>query len=289
MADLFFQMKAPFITLMTILATAPTIQAGVSSVGNGGGFAEMQAYQIDRSMISTLDRCLLSSNLCGMTPPEIQATVDLSQTLKNQNWGLIEINVTCEWPYMHPNTKDILSIDSCLLYSKVATDLGPSPLLSIEIAEKVFGARLKSANPQIDPTLAENLCRKLSQVLQFKDQVYVVPESGHSRLHVWTLESGNTRKNYVTLETLKSSTDLTSDIEASLACPNQIPQNLEFQVFQFMPSPPTSGKTNSVVAKSQITWNCAGQSYQALLYLDLAFESQELTSISPSLYQKQNN
>jgi len=281
-------MKQQLMFVMISLFAALTLQAGVGSVGNGGGFAEMQAYQNDRSLNSLLNHCLLPSNLCQLNADEMKAAKELSQILQIKNWDLIEINVTCEAPYLHPNQQNVLSIDSCLLYSKEVSELGPHPLPNLEIARIVFGARLKSANPKIIDSLAQSLSTKLSQAVQFNDLVYFIPESGHSRLHVWNLKIGKQMKTELTLETLKFSFDLTPIIESALECPSESLKGLEYSTFEFMQASTAAITVATVIAKSKIDWICAGQNFRAQLYLDFIFENQELKSVSPSLYQKTN-
>lgn len=270
-------MKKLILSLMLL----PLItKAGIESVGNGGGFAEMQAYAIDRGLPTLLKYCAGSRNPCELNEPEQLIVQNLAQSKELLQAPLLRINETCEKPYLHLESNKVYSLDACSLYSESTSAFGPIPLANNEIAAKVIETRVLSFAQDVSNHQAHELAKQLSLALKFEDQQTIIPVNGYIfRLHIWSLQFAKQNLQSLTVETLTRSWDIGSEIEKTLQCSQEF--NFHLSGFRFQSS--TSGS----LGKSEIQWSCGTQKYKALLYLDLYFEDAEMTDLALNLFKKE--
>lgn len=268
-------------SLLILCFSIPSF-SGVQSVGKGGGFAEMQAYAIDRSLDQLISHCLKPQNYCALSPEETQIANELNRFLKQPDVDLIQINESCQAPFRHANEQGVVSLDACRLYSKDSSEMGPLPLSHQEIGQLVVSARILTVHPFIPDDALNVLVNKLMVSFQFEDHPVLVPmKAYHFLLHLWSLSTAATQSQLLTIETLHQSHDLTESLHSFL-CQSNL-QNLSFGEFQFFDS------SFGVTGKSQIHWECGGQRLKANLYMDLYFQADNFEKASFSLYQKEEN
>jgi len=274
-------MKKLIPILIFISAYSTFSPAGVESVGKGGGFAEMQAYAMDRKLPLLLDQCLTTGNFCELSLPEMTVVSDFLKFLKNSKPELLQINETCVEPYFHSEANGFYSVDACQLYTQSQGDFGPLPLPNRNISQLVIEARLRSLPTVLTEDVIHSLSEKLSVGFQFEDRQSIVPVKGFQfRLHLWSLATLGSQSFSVTVETYKNSWDITQQLHKTFKCSAP---NFEFKLNDFYFLESQVGATG----KSQIQWTCGTQQWQADLYMDLSFQGEELKDASFSLFQKE--
>lgn len=236
---------------------SPSVQVlagGGIIVGNGGGFAEMQAIKTDHE----LKRLVTARGFF----PELKEHV--------AEWDQSPLGFSSECPNTddpdffrrNPNI-----LPSCWIYNSVEVkELGPRPKPIAEITAWVFAVRWMTFVSTDTGLEAYKRGLSLFSDLEIQDQFLPLlwGERWVGAIHLWSIDSqhGVTHEDvFVTLELESRSIDLTSKIHEVLDCSNPTINWRNVQVVEV-------NKSN-IALVSPIKWICEGQTWQADLNIQV--------------------
>lgn len=270
------------VQIAILMISMPMVSEAIRSVGNGGGFAEMQAYAIDKSLMGLVRNCVAIQGACNFLPDQQDILIKLLKFDEATPFSLIRINETCAPPFFHQERSGSVSIDACDLYQNKDSPLGPEPLPYDQIALRVLGSRLRQAIPSIDSRDIGRLSVALFGEFVFEDRQTIIPiDLDEFRMHDWSFRKRNRTQQFLVIEGRTISTDLTTHLENLLEC-SATALSWQFRDVHFG----DRGNSRSV-GSMDAQWSCGPRRFQAALYLDLIFENGDLKNFELFLFRKQ--
>ncbi len=235
-----------------------SILAGVRSVGNAGGYAEMQALFINQRLSEWL--------------PSVPAMIQL------------EIDPTCGRDPIIILAKDHAKIAACALYSRDQTSGFAKAKSFAEIAIWVLTARLVSNGTSFQTAfgVATGEFRNFSQS---EESVEVNLTTGVFVYHDLSVQAAGAREKIISLEGKSKSYDVTSQTKAILRCPG------DAAVIEWSTR---DSATRAIGAKqsqiiSTVEWRCRDQSeWKATLQISFVTQANEIleNTITAQVVQK---
>lgn len=255
------------LSVLLILISLVT-QAGVRTVGNGGGYAEMKAVLINDQLPTFLEVCLNDLNSCGLSQAELIVVKSVLQIPMN-----LKFKETCtESPISILDDQKRIAIESCVLYHQgqsVAKDFS-------EIGVWVLTARL-SATTHADFHSSQSIAEKVFRDYQETEQkIQVVITQSQTEAHFLSVKKLNQQFSIISLEGAKVSLDITAPAKKSLACDGTSVKDL---VLSFTAAQEIS--PSKALVEADATWTCEGKlakSFQGTLQI---FYSVSQSEISP--------
>lgn len=233
--------------------------AGVSSVGHGGGFAEMKIFEINLQLSGLAQLCLDHSE-CKKSDLEISALQKIAQ-LRESSFA---VNTTCNSPFVHQAPVDT-TVDSCLLYGISLLPKSYSELLEVAMYRRL----LRTGLSDFDVFLQQWKSFTLDSL---DEELATTPfwiKSKFEQAHVTQVKIDGvivSQKFYI--ETQAKTYDITLQVTKEFSCKSL--------VFVDLPYYEIIGQSqNSVSLRSDVNVVCNSQSVHKRLYLDFKLSQDE--------------
>lgn len=249
--------------LIFILLVAVQSHAGVRTVGNGGGYAEMQATLINNELVSWTKACLLNSNPCGLSSTEAK---DLAATLRHSmNLGF---QTSCTGSPVILKDALNVEIESCALYrypQPVAKDFS-------EIAVLVLSANLMTV-PGMSFSDAAALSSKIFHgYTQSEQQLAVILSESETLMHSLQIFKGTESFNLISLEGRSQTVDISNLIKDTLTCDDSEVAHWNVNVIASRELSPVKA-----LVDLDTSWRCRDQrSYAAILQVVYSTSQSEI-------------
>ena len=265
--------------LILIFGLSVSAQAKIRVVDRGGGFAEMQAYALDKRLPTYAKLCQAAGNPCQLSSQE-KSWVDL--LVKNETKivdELIQLNTTCAAPFVHLTDRGY-SVDSCALYLEEVNEFGPQPKSLVEIGQVLLLARISALEGAVMSwPAAQSLAKALLIDLNYSEALYVVDDGKmRHRLNIWSMQAGSEKVTYVSLESPKSSTDLTESFLESLSCKEGPVTQWQLDGIQV--------NKNRVLASAR--WRCGSREFSAKVGMTFVFQNETLSKAEFLIFGKES-
>lgn len=241
-------LKVLFTIFISLLVQ--TANANVRVIGNGGGFAEMQAVHLDQQLPVFLKASQQYSSLLTWLNQNPMSFLAFSPECH-----MIDENYVKQVPH---------TIPSCVLYTDVSTPLGSEPKSLREISATVFALRYLQFDPHAlwAPTYQKGL--ELFNEVQLEQKM--IPLTMRSlqvaSVHIWKIHSSRLQnvEQQLTLELPQVSIDILEAFGTASKCPTSEPFDISYLSIQWL-------KNSSFSALGPVNWSCGGKSFQGELHL----------------------
>lgn len=251
-------MNSSILTL-TLLFAPMVSAAGGTMVGNGGGFAEMQALFLDQR---------LSDYLAPFEEmQEFRSRLDTTSDLKP-----LSFDSECYYPTLPSGKTLSVVLPSCLLYGdEASSSFGPEPLAPSEIGAWVFAVRWMNVFGEGHWSELVQKGRLLFSEVKREDRrmALVWKSQVIAQLHQWSIRSLRSKADstQLTLEFQENSVNLLSRLEALLDCPGALDIDLTYLLVQ-------SRSASQFRAHGPVQWTCDDNRYQGQLIFTASEGSQ---------------
>lgn len=257
-------------------------QAGINTVGKGGGFAEMLALKMDRQLSQHLTACLSKPTLCKLSSEGQETALKLTQELTSLQTIPLQFASQCgESPKV---TSSQVEIPSCLLYTKNPQQ-EPVALPVKEISLLVLSVRAEQAGFSKEKVVGP--LKSIFSDFKLIEDTYVIA-LGDKRvvLHSTILEKNHYEKERsLVLEVPAESLDLT-DLLAQRLCGTETLKDFQtrFDRAQIL-------NHQRVLFDGEISWECSypyNQTFKAKISVSALIDSQfAIVPQSPSVLIRQ--
>ncbi len=244
---------------ISVLFLTLSTNAGVSSVGHGGGFAEMKIFEINLQLSDLAQLCLNHSE-CKKSNLEISALQKIAQSRESS----FAVNTTCNSPLVHHTSIDT-TIDSCLLYGISLLPKSYSELLEIAMYRRL----LRTGLNDFDAFLQQWKSFTLDSLDEEQATTPFWIKSKFEQAHVTQVKINGvivSQKFYI--ETQTKTYDITLHVTKEFNCKSLI--FIELPYYEII-----GQSQNSVSLRSDVNVVCNSQSVHKRLYLDFKLSQDE--------------
>lgn len=254
--------------------TRYNIVSGVTSVGNGGGFGEMQAVLINMQMRNLTKTCIEKPEICKLNFQE----AGLVQSASEKNFHL-KISTECLEAPVSAVTPGSATLAACAFYQKPQPSAPVEVLEFKEIAKWVLSARLMSQGSDFDS--AYGLADKVFfQFRQQQEELLMSLDEGQAliRLLSITLPGGETQS--LSIEGKSRAIELTSRVISELHC------HVEKWRLNF-PETQVLGSSQGMIG-AKIQWTCGARVWKGQLrvFFELQTGDVDETSLQIQIVEK---
>jgi len=216
--------------------------AGIRVVGNGGGYAEMQAIWINSQLKHLSKACLQDLGTCGLSAPEGAL---LQEVLHSP--FLLEMNPDCSAPFIQPKGPSLASISSCALYETDTIAKSFSEIAAWTLAARLVAVKGLSADASL--WIGRQV---FSSLQQQETKIAIQMPEGAALFHFLSVQQNDVIHSLVSLEGLSSTVDITDSVLNALSCATGT-------VTQWSLSPLGARETgdNGAMIESEAFWSCS--------------------------------
>jgi hypothetical protein len=168
-----------------------------------------------------------------------------------------------------------LEMDSCLFYMSEKDSWGFLPKPKSEIAALVLKARLHQIGSEHMDSLIEMMMPLVNAEATIQIQTYASTGRGLPWRIQWVQQHTPLgERNFVALESLTQSTDITESFFEAVSCAQE-----DFRLIQWTKPQFLMAEARSSWAKSQLIWHCENEKFRAEVYMGLqAVDNDQLHS-----------
>lgn len=250
-----------------------SIASGGTMVGNGGGFAEMQAIYLDQMLPLYL-------NFSNMYPAFYQSILK-----PDKPPFLFDFQTECSGLNPIGFLKNPLQIPSCLLYSSDNSSLEPQPKSLTKIGAIIFAFRWIAYDNNTKWDIAYQRGLKLFSNFQLKQKK--IPMTWRSNLTafliIWDVIHPSQQSSgfQLSLELPHYSVDIKTKLEEQLKCASKTTHfNIKYMSL-------SQNSLDGFTAQGPVTWSCQGSPFAADMYLNVSGLNNKNISSKNELLQNQ--